>query len=206
MRPSQYGQLCSIARRIVDDIGEAEDIVQDAYLAAFLAGHVDFNAVETRKWLVGTVRNKARMALRGTVRRLGRESQWQMEPPDAVADDHQEMTRLLNSLTPPLKAVAALALSGHNRREIAYLLNLTDAALRQRIRALKLRVTEAEVALPSELTGLTPGMAYGRIRGALLSNLARREGFLASHDPDGHLFVIGHSQNRTRRQYQGDSE
>lgn len=200
MRPSQYGQLCSIACRIVDDVGEAEGIVQDAYLAAFLAGLTDFDAVETRKWLVGTVRNKARMALRGTVRRLGRESQWQMERPDSVADDHQDIARLINSLPTSLKAVAALALSGHSRKEIAYLLNLTDAALRQRIRALKLRVTEAEVEMPAELTGLTPGMAYGRIRGALMSNLARRDGFLASHDPDGHLFVIGRSQNGTRRQ------
>lgn len=200
MRPTQYVQLCSIARRIVDDLGEAEDIVQDAYLAAFLSGFTDFDAIDTRKWLVGTVRNKARMALRGTVRRRGRESQWQMEQPDSVADDHQDIARLISSLPTSLKAVAALALSGHNRKEIAYLLHLTDAALRQRIRALKLRVTEAEVDMPGELTGLSPGMAYGRIRGALMSNLARRDGFLASHDPDGHLFVIGHSQNVTRRQ------
>lgn len=200
MRPSQYVQLCSVARRIMNDAGEAEDIVQEAYLAAFLAGLTDFDAIDTRKWLVGTVRNKARMALRGAVRRRGRESQWQVEESDSVADDDREIARLLNSLPSSLKSVAALALSGHSRKEIAYLLNLTETALRQRIHALKCRVTEAEVVMPVELTGLTPGMAYGRIRGALLSKLTHRGGFLASHDPDGHLFVIGHSQNGTRRQ------
>ena len=193
MRPSQYTQLCSIARRTINDVGEAEDVVQDAYLAAFLSGLTNFDAAETRRWLVGTVRNKARMALRGAVRRRGRESQWRMEQPNTSTDDQQEITQLLNTLTPPLKAVLALALSGHNRREIAYLLNLTDATLRQRIRTLKCRINEAGLVMPNELPGLNPGMAYGRIRGALSSKLFRRGGFLASHDPDGHLFVIRQS-------------
>lgn len=200
MRPSQYSQLCHVARRIVDDVGEAEDIVQDAYLAAFLSGFVDFDAVETRKWLTGTVRNKARMAVRSAVRRRGRESQWQLDMPDGMGDDHQEIALLLNSLPASLKAVAALALSGHSRKEILYMLKVTDAALRQRIRALKRHVAEADVNLPTELVGLTPGLAYGRMRVSLLSMLTRRQGFLASHDPDGHLFVIGYSQNGARRQ------
>lgn len=39
MRPSQYTQLCTIARRIVNDVGETDDVAQEAFLAAFLAGH-----------------------------------------------------------------------------------------------------------------------------------------------------------------------
>ncbi len=136
------------------------------------------------------------MALRGTVRRRGCESQWQMDQPNPLVDDWQEIAQLLNSLTQPLKAVMALALSGHNRREIAYLLNLTDVALRQRVRAIKRRVNEAGMVMPTELPGLNPGMAYGRIRGALSSKLFRKGGFLASHDPDGHLFVIRQSPNK----------
>lgn len=200
MRPSQYAQLCSVARRVIDDVGEVQDIVQDAYLAAFLSGFTDFDAVETRKWLVGTVRNKALMALRGALRRRGRESQWQVEQSDTLAGDSQEIAQLLNTLTPALRAVLALALSGHNRNEIAYLLNLKDVALRQRIRALKCRITEAEVVMPTELPGLSPGIAYGSIRRALSSKLTHRDGFLASHDPDGHLFVIHGSRNEAGRQ------
>lgn len=204
MRPSQYTQLCSMVRRIVSDSGEAEDIAQDAYLAAFLAGHTDFEAIETRRWLAGTVQNMARMALRGTVRRRGRESQWQKAQPDRSDNDQQEALYLPSTLTPPLKAVAALALSGHNRKEIAYLLNLTDAALRQRIRALKSQLTQAGLAMPAGLPGLTLGVAYGRLRCALLSKLSHRGGVLASHDPDGHLFIIRNSQNGTRRQLEGE--
>lgn len=203
MRPRQYTQLCTIARRIVNDAGEAEDVAQEALLAAFLAGHTDFEAVETRRWLVGTVRNMARMSVRGTVRRQGRESQWQRAQPNQVDSPQQGIHALPVTLTPPLKAVAALALSGHNRKEIAYLLNLTDATLRQRIRTLKRELTQAGLDMPSELPGLTLGLAYGRLRHALLSKLSHRGGFLASHDPDGHLFVISGSQNGHRRPLTG---
>ncbi len=203
MRPSQYTQLCTIARRIVNDVGEAEDVAQEALLAAFLAGHTDFEAIETRRWLVGTVRNMARMSLRGTVRRQGRESQWQSAQPDQFESPQHGIHALPITLTPPLKAVAALALSGHNRKEIAYLLNLTDVTLRQRIRTLKRELTRAGLDMPAELPGLTLGLAYGRLRGALLSKLSHRGGVLASHDPDGHLFVISGSQKGHRRQLTG---
>ncbi|RUO34819.1 RNA polymerase sigma factor [Aliidiomarina soli] len=190
MRLSQYAQLCSLARHIMNDVSEAEDVVQDAYVAAFLSDRLDFDAVETRKWLVGTVRNKARMALRGAVRRRSRESQWQMEPSNLSLDDQQDISQLLYTLTPALKAVAALVLSGHTRKEIAYLLNLTDVALRQRVQDLKCRITTTDIVMPSELIGLNKEVDYGCIRSALLSKLLHQDGVLASHDPDGHLFVI----------------
>ena len=200
MPPSQYPKLCTIARRITHDADEAEDIVQEAFIAAFLAGHTDFESSDTRRWLVGTVQNKALMAVRGAVRRRVRESHWHDTREDTSDGDSQETLGLPSTLTPPLRAVAALALSGHNRKEIAYLLNLTDVALRQRIRTLKRQLTKAELTMPSELPGLTLGLAYGRLRGALLSKLSYRGGVLASHDPDGHLFLIRGSQNSTRRQ------
>lgn len=200
MMPSQYTQLCAIARRLTNSVAEAEDIVQDAYLAAFLSGFTDFDADATRKWLVGAVRNKAKMMLRGDKRRRERENQWRLEPTVTLEDDRQGVTQLLNTLTPALKVVLALALSGHNRTEIAHLLKLTNAALRQRIRALKLHIAAAGLAMPPELPGLKPGIAYGRLRGALLAKLSSREGTLASHDPDGHLFVVSDSQSGHRRQ------
>jgi RNA polymerase sigma-70 factor (ECF subfamily) len=187
----------------VSDTEEAEDIVQEAFLAAFLAGHGDFEAIETRRWLVGTVRNMARMSLRTKVRRQGRENQWQL-PQSAEPDNNSHNTQALPvTLSPPLKAVAALALSGHSRKEIAYLLKVTDAALRQRIRTLKRELTLAGQTMPSELPGLPLELAYGRLRCALLSKMSHRGGFLASHDPDGHLFILTGSQNGRRRQLTG---
>lgn len=200
MRPSQYAQLCAIARRLLPDDAEAEDLVQDAYMAAFEVGRLDFEAAETRQWLVGTVRNKARMAVRTAVRRQHRETQWSNEQPAFSEPEPSDMVSWLNRLTPALRAVAVLALSGHSRREIQYLLGLTDTSLRQRIVALKQRARQDAITAPTDLPGLLPGLAYGRIRQALLSKLFYRGGALASHDPDGHLFVIRGSQKSDWRQ------
>ena len=82
----------------------------------------------------------------------------------------------------------------HNRREIAWLLNLPDQTLRQRIVALTRKLRAAGLAMPAEFVGLNLDLAYGRIREALLPQLLRQGGIFASHDPDGHLFVVRRSQ------------
>ena len=170
-------------------------------MAAVLAGRVDFDAPETARWLTGTVRNRARMAARSAMRRRGRETRWQSEAlTEPQAGESGDVASLLTGLPPSLKAVAALTLSGHTRREIAYLLDLPDTALRQRITALRRRVVQAGLAVPSDLPGLTLDLAYGRIRDALLPQLLREGGLFASHDPDGHLFVIRRSQRAAPRQ------
>ena len=79
MRPALYAQLRAIARRACRDAGLVEDVVQDAMLAAVLAGRTDFGRPETARWLTGTVRNMARMAARGAARRQGRETRWQAQ-------------------------------------------------------------------------------------------------------------------------------
>lgn len=203
MRPGLYAQLRAIARREGRDAGSAEDLVQEALMAAILAGRTNFDAPETVRWLGGTVRNQARMLARGAGRRRRREAQWQAgQPAAAVIEPDPDSATLLASLPPALKAVAALTLSGHNRREIAWLLGLSDAALRQRIVALRRRVVLAGFAMPGDLPGLNLNLAYGRIRDALLPHLLRDGGMFASHDPDGHLFVIQRSQNPSPRQQQ----
>jgi RNA polymerase sigma-70 factor (ECF subfamily) len=176
-------------------------MVQEALLAAVLAGRTDFDSSETARWLTGTVRNRARMAARSAVRRRRREAQWQAaSAPVALPVEQSEVAALLAALPPSLKAVAALTLSGHTRREIAWLLDLTDVALRQRLTALKRRVVQAGLALPADLPGLSLDLAYGRIRDALLPSLLRHGGLFASHDPDGHLFIVARSQKREPRQ------
>jgi RNA polymerase sigma-70 factor (ECF subfamily) len=97
---------------------------------------------------------------------------------------------VLDELPPALRALAALALTGHTRREIAYLLGLSDTALRQRVMALKRHLVARGVAMPAGMPGLKFELAYGRVRDALLPVLVRQGGTFASHDPDGHLFVV----------------
>jgi RNA polymerase sigma-70 factor (ECF subfamily) len=107
---------------------------------------------------------------------------------------------VLRGLPPALKAVAALALSGHSRREIGYLLRLPDTALRQRLSALRRKLMARGLALPATTPGLSLDLSYGRIRDALLPQLLREGGLFASHDPDGHLFIIRRSQTGASRQ------
>lgn len=199
MRGRLYQQLLQLARR-EHDPAEAEDMVQDALMAAIAAGRDDIETPDNARWLMGVVRNRARMAARAARRRKRRETAWQAaRVPDAKADDTRQ-DDILAGLPPALRTVAALVLTGHNRREIAYLLALPDTALRQRIAALKRHLAAKNLAAPEELTGLNLDLAYGRIRDCLLPALQRHGGVFASHDPDGHLFLIKRSQTDTSRQ------
>ena len=195
MRTQLYGQLLAIARRQAG-AAQAEDAVQEALLIAVEAGRQDLSDPANARWLTGVVRNRARMAARSARRRHHRETAWAAARPAAPAPAGQSSTaEVLAGLPPALRTLAALVLTGHNRREIAYLLDLPDTALRQRVTALKRHLTARGLAAPEELAGLNLDLAYGRIRDALLPALIRHGGVFASHDPDGHLFLVRRSQN-----------
>lgn len=196
-----YAQLCALARRDGATAHAAEDIVQDALLAAIEAGRPDLADPETRRWLTGVVRNKGRMARRSAGRRRQRDGAWLASAaPAGPAGNPAPIGDIIGDLPPALRSLAALVLTGHNRREIAFLLDLPDTALRQRVTALKRILVARGVAAPNELSGLSLDLAYGRIRDALLPALHRHGGAFASHDPDGHIFLVRPSQNPTPRQ------
>lgn len=199
MRGRLYAQLLSIAAR-EHSAAEAEDVVQEALISAIAAGRDDIEAPDNARWLTGVVRNRARMEARTARRRKGRETAWQATraPETKVKDTKPD--DIMTGLPPALRTLAALVLTGHNRREIAYLLRLPDTALRQRIAALKRHLAAKGFAAPEELTGLNLDLAYGRIRDCLLPALIRHGGVFASHDPDGHLFVVRRSQTDPPRQ------
>jgi RNA polymerase sigma-70 factor (ECF subfamily) len=198
--PSAYAKLFAIARRQCRDPSIAEDVVQEALLAAVVAGRTDLDNTDTIRWLTGTMRNQARMAIRGAARRRRREGQWQASAYiDEQVEGHTTSTFLLG-LPPSLRLLAALTLSGHNRREIAYLLGITDAALRQRVIALKRAARSASFVVSEGMPGLSLNIAYGRLRDALLLKLRHHGGAFASHDPDGHLIIV-RSQKEDPRQH-----
>jgi DNA-directed RNA polymerase specialized sigma24 family protein len=193
LTPAAYSELLRLARRHSRRADEAEDLVQDALLDAVAAGSADLRDVANRRWLSGVIRNRATFAARTAARRTWRETRWQPEPLEAPVDD-PPVEAVLKELPPSLKAVAALALTGHSRREIAYLLRLTDTALRQRLSSLKRALAVRGIPMPATTPGLKLDLAYGRIRDALLPKLVKEGGLFASRDPDGHLFIIRRSQ------------
>ena len=140
------------------------------------------------------------MAMRGNLRRTQRDGRWVAERSPAGGELTSDRTDVLADLPPSLRAVAALALAGQTRREIAYLLKLSDTALRQRLTALRRTLGARGAAMPEGLPGIGGGLDYGRIRDALVPMLHRQGGMIAAHDPDGHLFVIRGSQKAGRRQ------
>jgi len=200
MRAFAHDDLLRLARRHSRRRDEAEDLLQDALLDAIAAGRSDLADAGNRRWIAGVIRNRAAMAARGAARRLRRDTVWQREQPEAEGGAPADPGEVLRDLPPALKAVAALALSGHSRREIAYLLRLEDAALRQRVVALKRRLKDRGIPMPALTPGLNLDLCYGRIRDALLPKLVREGGLFASHDPDGHLIVFSNSQKPGSRQ------
>ncbi len=205
INPSAYRDLLRLARRHSRRADEAEDLLQDALLDAVAAGRADLGDRGNRRWLAGVIRNRATFAARTAARRTRREMRWQEERPDIEpAVMPPDTAEILRELPKSLKIVAALAFSGHSRREIGYLLELSDTALRQRLSALKRRLRARGIAVPAQTPGLNLALSYGRIRDALLPKLVNEGGLFASHDPDGHLLVFRRSQTEGPRQLRGD--
>lgn len=201
MTDSLPQSLRAVARRHARTPDEADDLVQQALLAAVESGRTDFSSGQTRAWLSGVIRNRSRMEARSAGRRRMRETAWQAE---GGAPETGEAAGLpdVSGLPRSLRLVALLAFAGATRPEIAWLLGLSDTALRQRISQLK----RALAGLPQtkEAQALQGALPYGVLRRSMIDRLKRRGGFLASHDPDGHLFVLASSQKPGVRQQESE--
>lgn len=196
-------RLLAVARRYTRREDETEDLLQDALCEALASGRSDLTDPANTRWLVGVLRNKAAAVARSSARRHAREALYA----DTQAHSSGPIWKdplAVDELPPALRIVARLTLLGHNRKEIAHVLGISDAALRQRISALRRCLVKAEAAAPTEFIGLEMPLAYGEIRRALKTPVCHTDARLGSHDPDGHLFVIHNSgetsQNRKLRQ------
>lgn len=185
MDAATYASLRRQARPLVRDDAEAEDLVQDTLLAALLAQRQD------ARWLAGVLRNLARMQARGGVRRRAREALAAMD--ETAADSEASALPALPPMPAAARRVARFALHGLDADEIRWLLGVTPAALRQRTASIR----RALHALPQAQQRLwqdavqahQPQRATGTLRRALKAAIGPAAG-LASHDPDGHPFVV----------------
>ena len=194
-----YPELLQYAHKVALRTDEAEDLLQTALLAAIEAGRTDMTCINNRRWLIGAIRNRSAFDARSAVRRRKRETSFSYlnSSPEVSSIS---TTKFVNTLPPSLKTTALLALTGHTKTELTWLLRISDPALRQRIVQIKRRWRNFDGRHISELNGLKESLAFGRIRQALLKAPLQDNVVLASHDPDGHLFMI-RSQNHLLRQH-----
>ena len=194
-----YADLLRHARRASRRADEAEDLLQSVLVAAVEAGRTDLSKPENRRWLEGAIRHRAAFDARSAMRRRRREQPFAVTSCEP-ADRQALPLRFIDTLPAGLRTTALLALTGHTRREIAWLQRLADTALRQRISEIRRRWRAFDGGTIEDLPGLSGPLAFGRIRRSLLEAARQQGALLASHDPDGHLFVIGTSQNSVARQ------
>lgn len=208
MDTATYLHLLRGARRRSRRPEEAEDLLQSALAAALEARRGDLTAPENRRWLLGVIRNRALHEARTAVRRRRRDGEWQAEaPPHAgLAPDADEaapcedLAGFAARLPPGQRAVALLAFTGHAKGEIAWLLGLSDAALRQRLSQIRRRWRAEGFSGPPRRVALAGDLAFGRLRAALLPRVRQAGDALGSHDPDGHLFVVASQKADARQQ------
>lgn len=183
-------RLRSIAARCSRVQHEAEDVVQDILLSAVAEGR---NTADPSfmAWAAGAIRLRARFVARTAARRTRRESDYATaRQPAKAAPGLRLPESFVESLPPSRRVVALLVNLGMSRHEIAYLLGLTDVALRQRIAGLRKAMAAAGVnPLPViEQCGDVPrGLARRALKAALPRRPIRQ---FAVRDPDGLTILI----------------
>ena len=182
--PRVFADLHAQARRLARRPEEADDLLQSALLAALESGRTDLASPETRRWLSGVIRNRAAFDARTSARRRRRDSAWGEDVFPRTERGGGGSPRLRSETVGPAATLPNLSPS----------LRLT--ALRQRISQLKRALDNA----PAPDAAPTGPLAFGRIRRALLGPARRENAFLASHDPDGHPFVVSGSHFHAPRQ------
>lgn len=195
-----YLELLRGARKQSRREADAEDLLQTALLAAIEAGRTDMGREDNRRWMAGVLRNRARHEARTVVRRRRRDGDYQSlrdEGPAATAPADAVLT-----LPPALRITALLALTGHTRPEIAWLLNLSDTTLRKRISDIGRRLKGTGGAVAAAPAGDLP---FGLMRQALLGPVRTDGAAFGSHDPDGNLFVVTSQTGRARQPEASDT-
>lgn len=196
MDQSTYLTLLRQARGRAYRQSEAEDLLQDALLIALESGREDMTRVENRRWFAGVMRNRGRLDARGAARRRRREADFHATAPEASPPEVPCRQPVLD-LPPSLRTTALLVLTGHTRREIAWLQQLSDTALRKRISEIRRRWKGGDAA--GGTGALRGDLPFGLMRRALLGRVRDQHSALGSHDPDGNLFIAS-SRIPMRRQ------
>lgn len=139
-----HRQALGLAYKLVGDLGEAEEVVQEVFLSVWRSGHTyDPARGTTHTWILSMVRNRSIDVLRARKRRPIQQLAEDADPPDvldvpseaAVAVDAQAARQALETLPPEQKQVIELAyFSGLSHSEIASQLAAPIGTVKGRIR------------------------------------------------------------------------
>ncbi len=139
---AQTGWVRALARALVRDPSRAEDVAQEALLAAVARPPTEARTeLLLRAWLARVVRNLARFAARGEARRSERErdaARADRAPAAdeivARADGHRRVVEAVMALDEPLRTAVLLRyFDGLDHRAIAARTRTTPAAARKRV-------------------------------------------------------------------------
>lgn len=178
---------------------DADDLVQDVLLAALQQGRA-LDDPQFPAWASGVIRRRTLFLARTAGRRRRREADYVADSARAPAFDRKLPRQFVESLPSSLQTVALLANAGLGRTEIAYLLRISDAALRQRISGLRRAWKRAGTVADLEEIVVRPS-ANGPRRRTLKTSLAKLPGArLAVTDPAGHqIFLTSSAHKRPDR-------
>jgi RNA polymerase sigma-70 factor (ECF subfamily) len=141
---SHHRRAIGLAYRILGDLGDSEEVVQEVFLSAWRSGSTyDPERGSTNTWLLSMVRNRSIDVLRARRRRPTQQLAEGIDPPDpedvqtqAVSNVDADVARVaLNSLPPEQKQVLEMAyFGGLSHSEIATQLAAPIGTVKGRIR------------------------------------------------------------------------